>query len=109
MIAVTASEPPWSEWRDAVIAEAQRLDSEIETVLCDKVSPSGRRCIDDWRQELRDAAFRGDLIEVRRLAKMCSHRIRQEIIWYEESLASARHLEHRIPRTFLPFDEDKHA
>jgi hypothetical protein len=71
MIAMSASELPWSEWRDAVIAEAQRLDSEIETALCDKVYPSGRRCIDDWRQELRDAAFRGDLIEVRRLAKMC--------------------------------------
>jgi hypothetical protein len=105
MIAMSASELPWSEWRDAVIAEAQRLDSEIETALCDKVYPSGRRCIDDWRQELRDAAFRGDLIEVRRLAKMCRHRIRQELIWYEV----ARDPGCRIPRTFLPFDEDEHA
>jgi hypothetical protein len=40
---------------------------------------------------------------------MCRHRIRQEIIWHEESLASARHPGRHIPRTFLPFDEDEHA
>ena len=33
MIAVSASQLPWSEWRDAVIAEAQRLDSEIDRAL----------------------------------------------------------------------------
>jgi hypothetical protein len=105
---MSSSELPWSEWRDAVIAEARQLDREIEAAISDKVHP-GRKRIDEWRHELRDAAFRGDLIEVRRLAKMCRHRIKQERIWYEESLASARHPGRSIPRTFLPFEEDEHA
>jgi hypothetical protein len=97
---MSASELTWSEWRDTVIAEAEQLDRGIDARLSDRIHPSGRACIDGWRQELRDAASRGDLIEVRRLARMCRHRIKQELRWYEENLA-------RVPRTFLPFDEDE--
>jgi hypothetical protein len=97
--AMSASELPWSEWRDAVITEAEQLDRAIEARLSDRIHPSGRQCIDEWRQELRDAASRGDLIEVRRLARMCRHRVQQELRWYEENLM-------RMPRTFLPYDDE---
>ena len=54
------------------------------------VHPAGRVTIDIWLSDMRDAADKGDISTVDRLAQMVRQKIDQELKWHRESLASAK-------------------
>jgi hypothetical protein len=81
---MSAAALTYDDWREAVFEDSRRLYIEIEDMCTDDVHPHARAMIHEWLQDMKEAAYAGDVAEGHRIADMCKLKIADEIAWQHE-------------------------
>jgi len=62
----------------------------------DRIHPSGANCIHCWLADMLDAAHEGEAREIKRLAGLVQHKLRDERLWHIRKQLDGRRYHPRI-------------